>query len=519
MAKSVTNIPALLLLALMTLTVSCTGKVGETRAVARPANTYTLQAAMAIYGYQPERALLIIDSAVIVGNLSQMRADVNRAKIYSQSHMGQQLDSLLGGPEGVRYDTARAIGERLLLHDSLKDGQGPCQDVLEILIHTARMQQDSVRWLLRSRQLASECRRHGKETKALRTEAEIGASLCFSGQPEQGMAMLDSAINSLTGGKDVSFYQLDALIIALKRKISVLAYFGRKEETLPLTRRMTELLDDYEQHPDRYHDGSYREPKNDTARADYIRFYREQAQSFVAAAYSALGGKGDMAEAYEKIEKIVASATAREHIARYRALQQQVEAEQQWERANHIRQQAVGIFLIALLAVAFALYALYMNRKTRRKNRALVRQIDEAMRYKDMYQSMVKEESAEPTASQPQAELTDAQLFAQIHGTIVRERLYLDPACDRQMLTDRFQLSKERLGALFAQYSQAKNIAAYINGLRLDYASHLLTSRPDMDIQAIAASSGFSTHRYFSTCFKQYFGLSPTDYRMAKTDV
>ncbi|MCR4918518.1 MAG: helix-turn-helix domain-containing protein [Prevotella sp.] len=438
----------------MTLTVSCTGKVGETRAVARPANTYTQQAAMAIYGYQPERALLIIDSAVIVGNLSQMRADVNRAKIYSQSHMGQQLDSLLGGPEGVRYDTARAIGERLLLHDSLKDGQGPCQDVLEILIHTARMQQDSVRWLLRSRQLVSECRRHGKETKALRTEAEIGASLCFSGQPEQGMAMLDSAINSLTGGKDVSFYQLDALIIALKRKISVLAYFGRKEETLPLAHRMTELLDDYEQHPDRY-----------------------------------------------------------------RALQQQVEAEQQWERANHIRQQGVGIFLIALLAVAFALYALYMNRKTRRKNRALVQQIDEAMRYKDLYQSMVKEESAEPTASQPQAELTDAQLFAQIHGTIVRERLYLDPACDRQMLTDRFQLSKERLGALFAQYSQAKNIAAYINGLRLDYASHLLTSRPDMDIQAIAASSGFSTHRYFSTCFKQYFGLSPTAYRMAKTDV
>ena len=43
---------------------------------ALPTDTgYTQQAAMAVYGYQPERALRIIDSAVIVGNFSEVRAD------------------------------------------------------------------------------------------------------------------------------------------------------------------------------------------------------------------------------------------------------------------------------------------------------------------------------------------------------------------------------------------------------------------------------------------------------------
>ena len=35
--------------------------------------------------------------------------------------------------------------------------------------------------------------------------------------------------------------------------------------------------------PDRYHDGSYREPPAEK-REDYIRFYRTQAENFVAAA-------------------------------------------------------------------------------------------------------------------------------------------------------------------------------------------------------------------------------------------
>ena len=60
------------------------------------------------------RALQIVDSAVVVGNLSAVWGDFLRARIYSQSVAdGQQIDSLLGGPDRVRFDSARVIGERL----------------------------------------------------------------------------------------------------------------------------------------------------------------------------------------------------------------------------------------------------------------------------------------------------------------------------------------------------------------------------------------------------------------------
>jgi hypothetical protein len=46
---------------------------------------YTEERAMAIYDSMPERALLILDSAEIVGNMPDYRADLFRAKVLCQS--------------------------------------------------------------------------------------------------------------------------------------------------------------------------------------------------------------------------------------------------------------------------------------------------------------------------------------------------------------------------------------------------------------------------------------------------
>ena len=111
--------------------------------------------------------------------------------------MSERLDSMLGGAKGVRLDTAKAIGERLLMHDSLKNNIRMHQDVLEILVYTAWQQGDTTAWLQRSHQLVDVCRQQGAETEALRTEAELGGALCIQGQQAQGMARLDSVIGAL----------------------------------------------------------------------------------------------------------------------------------------------------------------------------------------------------------------------------------------------------------------------------------------------------------------------------------
>lgn len=240
----------LLFLVAVALTAGCTGKDEGTSRIAQPTDTfYTKQTAMDIFAYQPERALQIIDSAVIVGNMDKVQADQCRARIYSYTQMHNQADSLLGGTKDIRLDSAQAIGERLLSHDSIKTNLKRLQDVLEILAYTERMQNDTLGWIRRLRELVGVYHQIGPEAEAdvLRTEAEIGAALCAIGQEKEGMAKMDSVIAILS--EKVSFNALDALIIALKRKIVYLSSQDRYAETLPLLHHIFERLDDYEAHP------------------------------------------------------------------------------------------------------------------------------------------------------------------------------------------------------------------------------------------------------------------------------
>ena len=502
------------------LSDSCTktGQDQENDTLQRQDTRYTRQAAMNIYGYHPERALQIIDSAVIEGNMSKVNADITRARIYSYSLMQDQLDSLLGGPKDIRLDSARAMGDRLLEHDSVKANLNYQYDILEVLVYTARMQNDTTTWMKRSRELIDICHKLGPkaETDALRTEAEMGAALHYLGQHKQGIEKIDSAINLLEATflreeKRGSFDELDALIVSLKRKISIYAAHGQYAETLPLARRIIELLDDYEQHPDAYHDGSKREPATVSKRADYIRFYRSQAQNYITAAYSSLGERGNMIDAFSKIEQGVREVTASEHVARYNAMQQQMTAELQREKAHKVTKIAVTIGVLAVLFLIAAVIAIIENRAISRKNRILAHKISDAINYKKMY---IEEKRAQAPPATPDAETaTDEQLFQHISDIIVRERLFLDPKFERQTIMDRFQLTKERVGAIFSRGSDYSKLTNYIQQLRLEYAAKMLVEQPDKSVVQIAAECGFSSNTYFSNCFRQHYGISPTDFR------
>jgi len=494
----------------------------DVKAVEREGNSpYTQQAAMSIYAYQPVRALQLIDSAVNVGNLSQWRADISRARIYSMSLMKDQLDSLLGGPKDVRLDSARIIGERLLSHDSVKANMVLKKDVLEVLANAERMDNDTVGWLRRLIELNDVCHKQGAETSALRTEAEIGAALHCLGRHEEGMAKIDSVLNTLNAfflretnrGK---FDELDALIITLRRKILLLASHDQYAETLPLTMRILELLDKYEIFPDDFHDGSYREPKTDEKRADYIAFYRNQALNHMIAAYTYLGEHDNMLTAYEKLGLSMREVTAREHLARFNALQQQMEAERQQAKASRAGLMAYAIGIIALIAIAFAFVVIMKNRTISRKNGVLVQQIAEAMNYKELYLEEKQAHEPEPVAADLDlSTLTDEQLFQHINEVIVREKLFLDPKFERQTIMDRFDLSKERVGNVFSKGSDYAKLSNYIQQLRLEYAAKLLAEHPDMSIVQIASECGFSSHKYFTERFRLHYSMTPSEFRSA----
>ncbi len=79
------------------------------------------------------------------------------------------------------------------------------------------------------------------------------------------------------------------------------------------------------------------------------------------------------------------------------------------------------------------------------------------------------------------------------------------------MFSDRYFFSKEYLSKLFKR-KYGCGIYEYALKLRMDRAKELI-SQPDLQVQEISDRLGYSNNNYFSKAFKNYYGLSPTEYK------
>ena len=291
------------------LLAGCTGNGGTKHVPQASDSLYTEKRAMDIYDREPERALRIIDSAEVVGHVSDYRAELLRARVYAYPG------------DAMNLDTARQMGVALLEHDSVKGSTDNRMEVLRLLTDVARVHLDypeQVKW---ASELATLSREQGDETEALRTESEIGIVLTHLGQRNEGFQMLDKAIAQLEPQRH--FADLDACIIAMKRKLTALSLLPditmpsdsltveqRHQDIIRLAERFITKLDDYEQHPQDYADGSDRQPDSDEV-PGYCGFYRSQAYVFLAQAYASKS----LEFRVESLEFAAARKKAREYCA------------------------------------------------------------------------------------------------------------------------------------------------------------------------------------------------------------
>ncbi len=78
-------------------------------------------------------------------------------------------------------------------------------------------------------------------------------------------------------------------------------------------------------------------------------------------------------------------------------------------------------------------------------------------------------------------------------------------------ISEKYYFTKEYLSKLFKK-SYGIGIYEYLLSLRMNRAKELLL-RDDMQIQQIAELLGYSNSNYFSKAFKNYFLISPSDFR------
>ena len=235
---------------------------------------YQQDTILVTYATNPERALTLLDSALLLGNISEYRGQVIRAKIYSKSLTEQRLDSAI------------IICKELLGHDSVRNEPSEQENILDLLIAISRAKPDYEEYMHWAAQKAELCRQQGRESERWRSEADVGFEMTHLGQENEGLAKLDEAISHLDAPGSID--RMDAYIVAVKRKINALNALRRYEEVIPLGQRILDRLDHFESHIKDYAEDSYRLSwkDNPSERDRYLDFSRAQAWGFMAIAYS-----------------------------------------------------------------------------------------------------------------------------------------------------------------------------------------------------------------------------------------
>ena len=120
-------------------------------------------------------------------------------------------------------DSAQVILLGLLNSDYTED-KFIREEVYDLLLNIAYKRQQLELQLHWGARKVECCRELGRETEALRTEADLAFALAQLGEEQKGLTKLNSIIAKLDGQRNID--KMDACIIALKRKIFTLKQMG-----------------------------------------------------------------------------------------------------------------------------------------------------------------------------------------------------------------------------------------------------------------------------------------------------
>ncbi len=530
---------------------------------------YQLDSILMTYATHPQRALVLLDSAIILGNINDFDAQYTRAKIYSKSLTEQHQDSAI------------TICEALLQLDTLSNDNKEL--VVDLLINISRSKSDNNEYLRWATAKAQLCKELGEEVELLRTEAEIGVVMNLLGQTDKGLAKIDHSISQLD--QPGSIDRMDAFIIASKRKITVLNQLKRYEETIPLAQHILDRLNHFEQHADEYADDSYRLPwsKLQEDCENYIDFSRAQAHGFLAIAYAMTGqdanaqehltafdqsnygktfssrrmiipaqialGKDDEAlETCEKMTLSMGTDTMNENystILRYRAMIAQhkghfAEAYQLMDRHSrlnmvisdslhkseahdyaaryHAQEQEAKIqqaesesLLKSIITIGITLLLVITTLGLfhfRRQNKHIAIKNQVLVRMINNRESQLDSKDDQETDDHQ----VEEKSFAAIDAAIRNEQLYTNPTLQRQDICDRFGISRVTLNNMLQQHRGNPSLPQYINTIRMEEAIKLLREHKNIPISVIAETVGFSPAN-LRLHFVRNFGMTPIEYR------
>ena len=121
-----------------------------------------------------------------------------------------------------------------------------------------------------------------------------------------------------------------------------------------------------------------------------------------------------------------------------------------------------------------------------------------------------KNENHQPSGAPSALKMSD-KIIIDKASSIIKSH-FDDPQFNMDALADSLNMSRSKMFAFFKAVLGITPNDFTLN-LKMQEASKMLLESPDSNISEISYSLGFSSPRYFSRCFKEYYKVSPQAYR------
>ena len=175
------------------------------------------------------------------------------------------------------------------------------------------------------------------------------------------------------------------------------------------------------------------------------------------------------------------------------------------EKKNARIWMSIALIVCLLLGILLSGNIIYSLR-LRAKNRVLYRRIQEQTQRENMAVETIKQI--------PEGDLSrELRLFINLNELLEKEKLFTDPALNRDELAQRLGTNRTYLIEAVRAYGGNMTVREFLNDFRLKHAVELLAQTNIFSIDQICYDSGFASRSVFYRLFRQSYGMSPTEYR------
>ena len=173
---------------------------------------------------------------------------------------------------------------------------------------------------------------------------------------------------------------------------------------------------------------------------------------------------------------------------------------------------------VVLLLVIWQLFRLYRrNRMLHQKHQELheelqLRQQEEAQ--EEVQVQHEAQDDEQPQTSTEEKLSANQQLYQKICKIMEEQRLYMQAEMNREKLASILGTNYKYVADAIRECSDDKTVNQFINGYRIRYAAQLLAG-DEYDITTIIYKAGFNNRSNFNKLFREYYQVSPGEYRKA----